>query len=138
MMKEAEVEKMATALDVKPETVREMEVRMSGTEVAFEPDTDDDDTFRPFAPAEAIVDSSLDPGRLAFEADEERHQQAQLGKALSSLDDRSREIIQARWLSEDGHKRTLSDLAEKFGVSAERIRQIEKRAMDQMRLAATA
>ncbi len=138
MMKEAEVEKMATALDVKPQTVREMEVRMSGTDVAFEPDTDNEDGLRPLAPAEAIGDSSLDPGRLAFEADEERHRQAQLGKALSSLDDRSREIIESRWLSEEGQKQTLGDLAEKFGVSAERIRQIEKRAMEQMRLAATA
>ena len=138
MMKEAEVEKMATALDVKPQTVREMEVRMSGTDVAFEPDTDDEDGLRPLAPAEAIGDSSLDPGRLAFEADEERHRQAQLGKALSSLDDRSREIIESRWLSEEGQKQTLGDMAEKFGVSAERIRQIEKRAMEQMRLAATA
>ena len=59
------------------------------------------------------------------------------GKALSSLDDRSREIIQARWLMEEGKKQTLGNLAEKYGVSAERIRQIEKRAMDQMRLAAT-
>ena len=61
-----------------------------------------------------------------------------MGKALSSLDDRSREIIESRWLSEEGQKQTLGDLAEKFGVSAERIRQIEKRAMEQMRLAATA
>ena len=61
-----------------------------------------------------------------------------MGKALSSLDERSRDIIQARWLSEEGQKQTLGDLAEKFGVSAERIRQIEKRAMEQMRLAATA
>jgi RNA polymerase sigma-32 factor len=138
MMKEAEVEKMATALDVKPQTVREMEVRMSGADVSFEPETDDEEGLRPLAPAEAIGDSSLDPGRLAFEADEERHRQAQLGKALSSLDDRSREIIESRWLSEEGQKQTLGDLAEKFGVSAERIRQIEKRAMEQMRLAATA
>lgn len=138
MMKEAEVEKMATALDVKPQTVREMEVRMSGADVSFEPETDDEEGLRPLAPAEAIGDSSLDPGRLAFEADEERHRQAQLGKALSSLDDRSREIIESRWLSEEGQKQTLGNLAEKFGVSAERIRQIEKRAMEQMRLAATA
>jgi RNA polymerase sigma-32 factor len=61
-----------------------------------------------------------------------------LGTALSSLDDRSREIIQARWLMEEGKKQTLGNLAEKYGVSAERIRQIEKRAMEQMRVAATA
>ncbi|MAF06746.1 MAG: RNA polymerase sigma factor RpoH [Acidiferrobacteraceae bacterium] len=138
MMKQAEVETMAKTLDVKPQTVREMEVRMNGTDVAFEPEADDDDTPRSLAPAEAIGDSSLDPGRLVFEADEQRHRQAQLGKALSSLDDRSREIIRARWLAEEGQKQTLGDLAEKYGVSAERIRQIEKRAMDQMRVAATA
>jgi len=138
MMKEAEVQTMAASLDVKPETVREMEVRMSGTDVAFEPETDDDDAPRSLAPAEAIGDSSLDPGRLVSEADEQRHRQVQLGKALSSLDDRSREIIRARWLMEEGKKQTLGDLAAKYGVSAERIRQIEKRAMDQMRLAATA
>ena len=138
MMKEAEVETMAKTLDVKPKTVREMEVRMNGTDVAFEPEADDDYTPRSLAPAEAIGDSSLDPGRLVFEADEQRHRQAQLGKALSSLDDRSREIIRARWLAEEGQKQTLGNLAEKYGVSAERIRQIEKRAMDQMRVAATA
>ena len=137
VMKEAEVQTMAAALDVKPETVREMEVRMNGSDLAFDPEAEDDDTPRSLAPAQAIGDSSLDPGRLASEADEARYRQAQLGKALSSLDDRSREIIQARWLMEEGKKQTLGNLAEKYGVSAERIRQIEKRAMDQMRLAAT-
>ena len=137
VMKEAEVQTMAAALDVKPETVREMEIRMNGADLAFEPETEDDDAPRSLAPAEAIGDSSLDPGRLVSEADEERHRQVQLGTALSSLDDRSREIIQARWLMEEGKKQTLGNLAEKYGVSAERIRQIEKRAMDQMRLAAT-
>jgi RNA polymerase sigma-32 factor len=138
VMKEAEVQTMAAALDVKPETVREMEVRMNGADLAFEPETEDDDAPRSLAPAEAIGDSSLDPGRLVSEADEERHRQVQLGTALSSLDDRSREIIQARWLMEEGKKQTLGNLAEKYGVSAERIRQIEKRAMEQMRVAATA
>jgi RNA polymerase sigma-32 factor len=138
VMKEAEVQTMAAALDVKPETVREMEIRMNGADLAFEPETEDDDAPRSLAPAEAIGDSSLDPGRLVSEADEERHRQVQLGTALSSLDDRSREIIQARWLMEEGKKQTLGNLAEKYGVSAERIRQIEKRAMEQMRVAATA
>lgn len=138
VMKEAEVQTMAAALDVKPETVREMEIRMNGADLAFEPETEDDDAPRSLAPAEAIGDSSLDPGRLVSEADAERHRQVQLGTALSSLDDRSREIIQARWLMEEGKKQTLGNLAEKYGVSAERIRQIEKRAMEQMRVAATA
>ena len=75
---------------------------------------------------------------LLYQADEQKNREHQLGKALASLDDRSRDIIKARWLTEDGQKQTLSDLAEKYGVSAERIRQIEKRAMEQMRLATTA
>ena len=138
MMKEAEVESMAKALDVKPETVREMETRMSGGDVAFEPDDEDDESPRALAPSEALGDSSRDPGLLLYQADEQKNRDQQLGKALASLDDRSRDIIKARWLTEDHQKQTLSDLADKYGVSAERIRQIEKRAMEQMRLATTA
>ncbi|MEK9625834.1 MAG: RNA polymerase sigma factor RpoH [Gammaproteobacteria bacterium] len=137
VMKEAEVESMAEALDVKPETVREMETRMSGSDLAFEADDDDDDAPRGLAPAEAIGDVSLDPGRLLYKADEHRHRNEQLGMALESLDDRSRDIISARWLAEDDNKQTLSDLADKYGVSAERIRQIEKRALEQMRVTAS-
>jgi RNA polymerase sigma-32 factor len=137
VMKEDEVESMATALDVNPKTVREMETRMSGHDVAFEPEANDDETPRFLAPAEALGDSSRDPGVLVSQADEQRSRQAQLSKALASLDDRSRDIIQARWLVELGGKSTLGDLGAKYGVSAERIRQIEKRAMEQMRVAAT-
>ena len=137
VMKEDEVESMATALDVNPKIVREMETRMSGHDVAFEPEATDDETPRFLAPAEALGDSSRDPGVLVSQADEQRSRQAQLSKALASLDGRSRDIIQARWLVELGGKRTLGDLGAKYGVSAERIRQIEKRAMEQMRVAAT-
>ena len=138
VMKQAEVESMAEALDVKPETVREMETRMSGGDVAFEADVEDDDTPRSLAPADAIGDTSLDPGRLIFEADEANDRARQLRDALSVLDDRSRSIIKARWLGEREDKLTLSDLADKYGVSAERIRQIEKRAMEQMRTTVSA
>ena len=137
VMKEDEVESMATALDVNPKIVREMETRMSGHDMAFEPEANDDETPRFLAPAEALGDSSRDPGVLVSQADEQRSRQAQLSKALDSLDDRSRDIIQARWLVESGGKSTLGDLGAKYGVSAERIRQIEKRAMEQMRVAAT-
>lgn len=137
VMKEDEVESMATTLDVNPKIVREMETRMSGHDVAFEPEANDDETPRFLAPAEALGDSSRDPGVLVSQADEQRSRQAQLSKALTSLDDRSRDIIQTRWLAESGGKRTLGDLGTKYGVSAERIRQIEKRAMEQMRVAAT-
>jgi len=138
VMKEDEVESMATTLDVNPKIVREMETRMSGHDVAFEPEANDDETPRFLAPAEALGDSSRDPGVLVSQADEQRSRQAQLSKALASLDDRSRDIIQARWLVELGGRSTLGDLGAKYGVSAERIRQIEKRAMEQMRVAATA
>ena len=137
VMKEDEVESMATALDVNPKIVREMETRMSGHDVAFEPEANDDETPRFLAPAEALGDSSRDPGVLVSQADEQRSRQAQLSTALASLDDRSRDIIQARWLVELGGKSTLGDLGAKYGVSAERIRQIEKRAMEQMRVTAT-
>ncbi len=137
VMKEDEVESMATALDVNPKIVREMETRMSGHDMAFEPEANDDETPRFLAPAEALGDSSRDPGVLVSQADEQRSRQTQLSKALDSLDDRSRDIIQARWLAELGGKSTLGDLGAKYGVSAERIRQIEKRAMEQMRVAAT-
>ena len=138
VMKQAEVESMAEALDVKPETVREMETRMSGGDVAFEADVEDDDTPRALAPADALGDTSLDPGRLIFEADEANDRARQLRDALSVLDDRSRNIIEARWLGEREDKLTLGDLADKYGVSAERIRQIEKRAMEQMRTTVSA
>ena len=74
---------------------------------------------------------------MAARADEARFKQTQLAKALSVLDRRSRDIIQSRWLSDSAEKLTLAELAEKYKVSAERIRQIEKRALEQMQLAVT-
>jgi RNA polymerase sigma-32 factor len=111
---------------------------MSGGDVAFEADVEDDDTPRALAPADALGDTSLDPGRLIFEADEANDRARQLRDALSVLDHRSRSIIEARWLGEREDKSTLGDLADKYGVSAERIRQIEKRAMEQMRTTVSA
>ena len=126
-----EVAHIARELKVKPEEVLEMESRMGGHEISLEGshDDDSDDSFSPIAYLQ-------DPGHGPLDtlADEESAhlQSTGLSKALDSLDDRSRRIVEARWLREDQHA-TLHDLAEEFGVSAERIRQIEQKAMQKMK-----
>ena len=137
-MREKEVESMAQNLDVDTATVREMESRLTGTDISFDPAARDTEDSRPLAPAETLGDVSYDPGMLVARADAERVRQEQLHTALAVLDERSRDIVESRWLGEDGTKQTLGKLAQKYGVSAERIRQIEKRALGQMRTAATA
>ncbi len=137
-MREKEVESMAQNLDVDTATVREMESRLTGTDISFDPAASDTEDSRPLAPAETLGDVSYDPGMLVARADAERVRQEQLHAALAVLDERSRDIVESRWLGEDGTKQTLGKLAQKYGVSAERIRQIEKRALEQMRTAATA
>ncbi|MEE3288060.1 MAG: RNA polymerase sigma factor RpoH [Pseudomonadota bacterium] len=134
-MRQDEVDVMADELGVNTDTVREMEIRMTGVDVSFDADADDDDEARLPAPAETLADYSSDPGMLVARADEARLKQTQLDRALSVLDQRSRDIIQARWLSDSGEKLTLAELAGQYNVSAERIRQIEKRALEQMQLA---
>ena len=132
-MKQDEIDVMAEDLNVDTLTVREMEGRMTGADIAFDVDaTDDDDEKTFWAPSETLGDYSADPGTLTLKADEARVRQQQLDTALDVLDERSRDIIQSRWLAESGKKTTLGDLAEQYGVSAERIRQIEKRALKQM------
>jgi RNA polymerase sigma-32 factor len=124
-----EVERVATELKVKPEEVVEMETRLSGHEIAFEGDQDDEEAY---APAHYLADNEAEPYRV-LEAEESSRLQAEgLEKALSSLDARSRRIIQARWLREK-NAATLHDLAAEFKVSAERIRQIEAKALEKMR-----
>ena len=131
-MKQDEIDAMAEDLNVDTSTVREMEGRMTGADIAFDVDTTDDDESTFWAPSETLSDYSADPGTLTLKADEARVRQQQLDTALDVLDERSRDIIQSRWLAESGKKSTLGDLAEQYGVSAERIRQIEKRALKQM------
>ena len=131
-MKQDEIDAMAEGLNVDTSTVREMEGRMTGADIAFDVDTTDDDESTFWAPSETLSDYSADPGTLTLKADEARVRQQQLDTALDVLDERSRDIIQSRWLAESGKKTTLGDLAEQYGVSAERIRQIEKRALKQM------
>ena len=134
-MKQDEINAMAEGLNVDTSTVREMESRMTGADVAFDVDTDKDDENTFWAPSETLGDYSADPGTLTLKADEARVRQQQLDTALAVLDERSREIIRSRWLADSGKKMTLAHLAEQYGVSAERIRQIEKRALKQMHAA---
>ncbi len=131
-MKQDEIDAMAEDLNVDTSTVREMEGRMTGADIAFDVDTTDDDESTFWAPSETLSDYSADPGTLTLKADEARVRQQQLDTALAVLDERSRDIIQSRWLAASGKKTTLGDLAERYGVSAERIRQVEKRALKQM------
>ncbi len=130
-MTRGEVDALAENLDVSPETVQQMEGRMSHADVAFDADNDaDDDNFHA-APAGYLQDMRYNPEVLATQSDQEDSRHTQLQEALSTLDARSRDIIQRRWLDED--KPTLHELAAEYGISAERIRQIESKALDVMK-----
>ncbi|WP_153110945.1 RNA polymerase sigma factor RpoH [Propionivibrio limicola] len=124
----AQVADVAHRLSVKPEEVVEMETRLYGHDLALEADSDDEDAF---APISYLEDNRSEPTRV-LEARAHDHLQGEgLQNALANLDDRSRRIVEARWLSED--PATLHELAAEFGVSAERIRQIENKAMQKMK-----
>jgi RNA polymerase sigma-32 factor len=125
-----QISEIANTLNVKPEEVAEMEMRLSGQELALEPSVDDDeDTYAPIA---YLADPQDEPSGLVEAAENERLRADGLAAALASLDPRSRRIIEARWLRETDTA-TLHDLAAEFKVSAERIRQIEAKAMQKMR-----
>jgi len=125
-----QISDIANTLNVKPEEVAEMEMRLSGQELALEPAVDDDeDTYAPIA---YLADPRDEPSGLVEAAETERLRADGLAAALASLDPRSRRIIEARWLRETDTA-TLHDLAAEFNVSAERIRQIEAKAMQKMR-----
>jgi RNA polymerase sigma-32 factor len=125
---QAEIKLIAGKLNVKPEEVAEMEMRLSGQDLALESDQDEDR----YAPIAYLVDSALEPPFAVEAGEDERGQADGLSAALSSLDDRSRRIIEARWLREKDSA-TLHDLAAEFKVSAERIRQIEAKALTKMK-----
>jgi len=125
-----EVRAIALQLGVKPEEVVEMETRLSGRDIQLEGGNDDDDER--FAPIAYLPDPHAEPSEVLEQAQLARLQDEGLSDALASLDDRSRAIIQRRWLTE-GDTATLHELAAEYGVSAERIRQIEAKAMQKMR-----
>ncbi|MBJ7379573.1 MAG: RNA polymerase sigma factor RpoH [Polynucleobacter sp.] len=128
-----EIESLAKALDVRGEDVREMEVRLAGGDVSIEGDDTDDDSF---APIQWLADERSEP--TAVMANSELHQLfgPKLDQALNGLDERSRHIVQARWLDIDADgkgAKTLHDLADEYQISAERVRQIEVAAFKKMR-----
>ena len=124
----AQVSDVAHMLSVKPEEVIEMETRLSGHDLALETGNDDEDAFAPIA---YLEDSRSEPTRVIESRARDYLHNEGLQSALSSLDERSRRIVEARWLSDEAA--TLHELAAEFGVSAERIRQIEVKAMQKMR-----
>ena len=130
-----EVKRVADDLGVRPQDVLEMESRMSGHDITFDAPDDDDENTHTFAPANYLQDISQEPARLIEVGDSADHNHQQLTTALTKLDDRSRDIIQQRWLSED--KTTLHQLADKYQISAERIRQLENNAIKKLKLAMT-
>jgi RNA polymerase sigma-32 factor len=127
-----DVSRVARELRVKPEEVVEMETRLSGQEIAFEADADDESAY---APANYLAaDHDAEPFSVLEAKESEENRTAGLETALESLDPRSRRIVEARWLREDDAA-TLHELAAEFKVSAERIRQIEAKAFQKMRQA---
>jgi len=125
-----EVAAIAKTLNVKESDVVEMEKRMQGADVALEPSPDDGDEI--VTPIAYLADTSEGPSEVYEREQAESLEQRGLAQALESLDERSRRIIRARWLAESEPK-TLHELADEFGVSAERIRQIEAKAMKKMK-----
>ena len=124
-----DVERVATELKVKPEEVVEMETRLSGHEIAFEADESDEEAY---APVHYLADHDHEPVRVLEAKESEQGRAAGLEKALAELDSRSRRIIESRWLKEKDAA-TLHELAAEFKVSAERIRQIEAKALEKMK-----
>ncbi|MDY0037994.1 MAG: RNA polymerase sigma factor RpoH [Zoogloea oleivorans] len=121
---------VAQQLGVKPEEVREMETRLSGQDMALESGPDDEEER--FAPIAYLADPNAEPSEVLAQRQYARLQDEGLHQALAGLDERSRTIVQRRWLAE-GDSATLHELAAEYGVSAERIRQIEVKAMQKMR-----
>lgn len=131
-MNNDEVEAIAEDLGVDTAVVRQMEGRMAATDMAFDaPSADDSEESAPVAPALFLEDKSADPAELLEEQDWEDNSNRQLAAAMGQLDDRSRDILAQRWLLEE--KATLHELAAKYEVSAERIRQLEKNAMKKIK-----
>ncbi len=136
-MTPAQIDQLAKTLDVKREEVIEMETRLSGRDIALESPTDDEDDK--FAPIAYLSSEASEPTRVLEAEQVTRLQSEGLEEALSKLDARSRRIIEARWLAnDDGSGATLHTLADEFGVSAERIRQIEAAALKKMKTALAA
>ncbi|HKB58990.1 MAG TPA: RNA polymerase sigma factor RpoH [Gallionellaceae bacterium] len=129
-LKPQQIKEIAQTLNVSEQDVVEMEARFDGRELALEPEVhDDEESFAPISYLAA--DADQEPSHQLEQAELEQRNTAGLSRALDALDERSRRIIEARWLQE-GETATLHELAAEFGVSAERIRQIEQKALSKM------
>jgi RNA polymerase sigma-32 factor len=126
-MNREEVDAIARELNVPPEAVMEMEQRMSARDAALDGPVDPDDEQDRPGPIAYLQDTRFDPAARVEQEEWDAHSAAKLHRALRTLDDRSRDIIEQRWLADE--KRTLQDLATRYNVSAERIRQLEASAM---------
>ncbi|MEX2525577.1 MAG: sigma factor-like helix-turn-helix DNA-binding protein, partial [Gammaproteobacteria bacterium] len=135
-MNNEEVEAVAKDLGVTRRDVLEMEERLSARDAAYDSPVNEDEDETGFAPSGYLENLGPGPEQEAEFSQDDDLEQEQLTAALKSLDARSREIIQRRWLTDD--KSTLHDLADEFGISAERIRQLEVAAMNKMRSAMAA
>ena len=139
----SQANKIAHDLDVKPDEVLEMEQRMYGNETPIDLSADsNDEDDHGSAPIQWLASTENEPTAVLEQKDEERMQQEGIRQALASLDERSRHVIMTRWLNTDdsgnNKPKTLQELAEELGISAERVRQIEKNALIKMRKALTA
>ena len=130
--KSEEIDHVAETLGVTRENVIEMENRLNNYDVGFDPATDEDEDSAYLAPANSLVSDIPSPERMLEMQDTEESNHAMLGQALERLDDRSKAIVTRRWLTEP--KATLHELADEYGVSAERIRQIESNAFKTIKL----
>jgi RNA polymerase sigma-32 factor len=132
-LKPQQISEIAQQLNVSEHDVVDMEARFAGHEIALEPGSSDDDES--YAPINYLADNAEhEPSRILETAEREQLQTSGLVNALAGLDERSRRIVEARWLCEEGTAATLHDLAAEFNVSAERIRQIEQKAMGKMHM----
>jgi len=125
----AEADAIARELGVKREEVLEMETRLGGKDIALDPAPGDEESVTPIA---YLTDVEDEPVKILVRAETARNRSVGLQRAMAKLDDRSRRILEARWLKEDDPA-TLQELANEYGVSAERIRQIESKAIKTMR-----
>jgi RNA polymerase sigma-32 factor len=130
-MSNDDVTALSNNLNVDVKTVREMESRLSGSDISFDMPADTDDDNFSASPEQYLSSETSDPAYIVAQREYTSQRNASLSLAIKELDQRSRDIVTRRWLSDD--KPTLHDLADEYGVSAERIRQIEKRAMERMK-----
>ncbi len=128
-MNESEVLRVADELGVEPVHVRQMEGRLSSRDEAFDGDMDDDEDFA--SPARYLESADSDPAQIVAFEDETSSSQSSLDAAFATLDERAQEIVRSRWLEEN--KVTLHELADRFGISAERVRQLEQNALKKLR-----